>query len=81
MIVNQQPKCAIFFLQDHVSTKINTFTYYRGVGSLCPRNVKMEAFPFLHQILHTRRVDSPLIMWIQIRARGPVLAGSPKKFH
>ena len=31
---------------------------------------KMEAFPFLHQIIHTRRIDSPVIMWIQIRARG-----------
>ena len=30
----------------------------------------MEAFPFLHQILHTRRVDSLVIMWTQISARG-----------
>ena len=26
--------------------------------------------PVLHQILHTRRVDSPVMMLIQIRARG-----------
>ena len=26
----------------------------------------MEDFPFLHQILHTRRVDRPVIVWIQI---------------
>ena len=36
-IINQQPKfCAIFFLQDQsrsdVSTKINTFTFYEGLG-------------------------------------------------
>ena len=30
----------------------------------------MEAFPFLNQILHTRRVDSSVMMWIQIRAKG-----------
>ena len=30
----------------------------------------MEAFPFLHQILHTSNVDSPVMMWIQIHARG-----------
>ena len=28
------------------------------------------AFPFLHQILHTRLVDSPEMMRIPIRARG-----------
>ena len=32
------------------------------------RNVKIETFLFLHQILHTRRVDSPVMMLIQIRA-------------
>ena len=26
----------------------------------------MEAFPFLHQILHTKRVDRHVIVWIQI---------------
>ena len=31
---------------------------------------KMEAFPFLHQILHIRRVDSTVTMSIQIRAMG-----------
>ena len=31
----------------------------------------MEAIPFIHQILHTKRVDSPVMMLIQIRARGP----------
>ena len=54
----------------HVSIKINTFTLYKGgLGAIAPRSqrsVKMEAFPFLHQILQTR----PVIMWIQIRARG-----------
>ena len=29
----------------------------------------MEDFPILHQILHTRHVDSPVLRWIQIRAR------------
>ena len=29
---------------------------------------KMDAFPFLHQILHTRHVDRAVM--IQIRARG-----------
>ena len=29
----------------------------------------MEDFPFLPQILHTRRIDNPVMMWIQIRAR------------
>ena len=32
------------------------------------RNVKIETFLFLHQILHTWRVDSPVMMLIQIRA-------------
>ena len=27
-------------------------------------------FLFLHKILHTRLVDSPVMMWNQIRARG-----------
>ena len=31
---------------------------------------KMDAFPFLYEIIHTRRVDSYVMMWIQIRARG-----------
>ena len=34
------------------------------------RNVKNEAFPVLLQILHTRHVDSPVMLWIQINARG-----------
>ena len=60
----------------HFSTKINTFTYYKGggggLGAIVPRSqrsVKMEAF-FLHQILHARRVDSPVMMLIHICARG-----------
>ena len=43
-----------------------------GLGGNSPRNqryVKMEDFPFLPEILHTRRIDSPVMMWIQIRAR------------
>ena len=52
----------------HVSTKIDTFTFYRSRGNR--RNVKqMEDFPFLHQILHTRHVDSPVLRWILIRTR------------
>ena len=31
---------------------------------------KMEALRFLHQILHTGRVDSPVMMWTQNRAVG-----------
>ena len=30
----------------------------------------MEAFPFFNQILHTRRIDRPVMMWFQIHARG-----------
>ena len=80
MIINQQPKfyTIIFFKINpdaHVSKKINTFTFSNGgLGAIAPRsqrNVKkMEAFPFLNQILHTRRVDSPVMMWIQTCARG-----------
>ena len=65
-IINQQPKfCAICFLQDQsrsdVSTKINTFTFYEGAGG---------QFLFLHQVLHSMHVDSPVIILIQIWARG-----------
>ena len=78
IINQQQPKsCAIFFLKinsdAHVSTKTNTFTFYNG--DLAPRRQrnfkKLEAFLFLHKILHTRRVDSPVMMWIQICVGGP----------
>ena len=31
---------------------------------------KYGDFSFLHQILDTRRVDSPVTMWIQICVRG-----------
>ena len=71
MLINPQPKfCAIFFAKinsdAHASTKINTFTFYMGVwGAIAPKakemKKEMEAFPFLHQILHTRRVDSPVL--------------------
>ena len=40
----------------------------------------MEAFPFVHQLLHTRRVDSPVMIWIQIRAMGVRGACSPGFF-
>ena len=30
----------------------------------------MEAFPFFNQILHTRRIDRPVMMWFQIHAGG-----------
>ena len=70
--------CAIFFSKinpnAYNNTKINTFTFYRGMwGTIAPRSQKsekLEAIPLFHQILHTRRVYSPVIMWIQIRARG-----------
>ena len=69
----------------HVSTKINTFTFYEGLwGATAPgsqRNVsKNGVFSFLHQILHTRRVDSPVIMWTQIRARGSGASPTEKNF-
>ena len=90
-IINQQPKvCAIFFSNinpdAHVtSTKINTFTFKRGGGSgdnnprsQSQRNVKQnESFSFLHQLLHTRCVDSSVMMLIQIRARGVRGHGPP----
>ena len=70
-IINQQLKfCAIFFSKInpdvHVSTKINTFTFYKGVQ----RNEKNGGFTFLHQIIQTRRVDSPVMKSVQIIARG-----------
>ena len=40
------------------------------MASRSQSNVNMEAFPFIHQILHIRRVDSPVMVWIQIRASG-----------
>ena len=40
----------------------------------------MEAFPFLHQLLHTRRVDSPVMMLIQICAKGGPGACSSRFF-
>ena len=61
----------------HVSTKKNTFTFYKGGfgGNSPPPPLegkemlqKKKVFLFLHQILHTRRVDSPVMMWIQICA-------------
>ena len=56
-------------------TKIDTFTFYKGgLGAIAPRsqrNVKkMEAIPFLHQILHTRRINSPVMM--RILQRGAI---------
>ena len=56
-----------------------------GLGGNSPRNqryIKMEDFPFLPEILHTRRIDSPVMMWIQIRARvgGGWVACSPGFF-
>ena len=51
-IINQQSKfCAIIFSKinpdAHVSTKINTFTFYKANALRSQRNVKkMEAFPF-----------------------------------
>ena len=71
-ITNQQTKfCALFFSKinpdAHFGTKINTFTILKGgLGAIAPRSQKMvkqmEAFPFLHKILHIRRVDSPVMM-------------------
>ena len=69
-IINQQhPEFyAIFFFKinpdAHVSTKMNTITYYKGGGGSGgnsprkPKKCKNEAFPF------------HVMMWIQIRARG-----------
>ena len=57
-----------------LSTKMNTlnFTIYKGVPT--PRShkneIKLDVFPFLHQRLNTMRVDSPVMIWIQIRSRG-----------
>ena len=61
--------------------KINTFTIYKGSNSPQEpkKSTKMEFFfSFLHQILHTRGVDSPVMMWIQICARvsGGMLPGN-----
>ena len=80
MINQQQPRfCVIFFSKinpdAHVSTKMNTFTFYnRSLGAIAPRsqrNVKKwRLFLFFYQMLHTCRIDSPVMMWIQICARG-----------
>ena len=69
-IINQQPNfCAIFFSK--ISPEINTITCYKGSGDNDPlKPNKWKKWRFLHQILHMRRVESPVMMWIQIRARG-----------
>ena len=41
-----------------------------GVAIAPPPPPKKEAFSFLHQILDTRRVDTPVMTWVQIQARG-----------
>ena len=87
-IINQQPKCcAIFFAK--INPDISTFTLFftRGVrGSIAPpppkakEMEKMETFPFLHEILHPRRVYTPVMMWIQIYTRregGPGVCPPP----
>ena len=68
-------------LDAHVNTKINTSTFYKGVSPPHPPIMLNEngGFSFLDQILYTRRVDSPVMMWIQIRARG-VLGHAPLFF-
>ena len=79
-IINQQPKlCAVFFCKlnpDLTLIKKITRTLQGGPGGNSPpkpkKSKQMEDFPFSHQILHTRRVDSPIMMWIQIRARRSV---------
>ena len=63
---DQQPKfCAIFLStinpDTHVGTKINTFTFNkRGLGAAAPPPPPPKA----------KKIDSPEMMWIQIRARG-----------
>ena len=60
----------------HVSTDMNTITFYKGGlgvgGGLLPRKPKkckkMDPFPF------------HVMMWIQIRARGPGVC-SPNFFY
>ena len=81
-IINQQPKFfALFFSKfnpdGHVSTKINTFTFYKGgLGGNSPTTpkkckIEMEASPFLHQILHIRCVDSPVMMCLEVPGSTP----------
>ena len=83
-IINQQPKfCAIFLSkinQDaHFGTKINTFTFYKenrgwGGGLIAlrsQRNVKKtEALRFYSKYYIPDAKIYPVMMWIQILARG-----------
>ena len=70
-----------------VSTKIITLTFYRGAGlgaiaTRSQRNVnKNGGFSLLHQILHTRRVDSPVLRLIQSSARGRGDGGGSGYFY
>ena len=83
MINQQQPKfCAIFFSKINPDVLVSTkyiIAIYKGVWrAIAPRSQrsakknknKMGAFPILHQILHTRRVNRHVMMWSQIHARG-----------
>ena len=60
------------FRQDQSRYKYIHIIFYKGgqgVNSTPPppkakEMEKMETFPFLHEILHPRRVYSPVMMWI-----------------
>ena len=56
-----------------------------GSGGYCQRSVENGGFSFLHQILYTRRLDSPVMMLIQIRNMGsggiPPPPPPKKKFY
>ena len=80
---NQQAKfCAIFFSKinpDCAHLDKNRYIHILqgggggvwGNSSAKPKKCKkMEAIPFLHQILHTRRIDSPVMM--RILQRGAI---------
>ena len=63
MIINQQPKfCAIFFSKINPNLHVDMLQGSLGAIAI--------AFPYILKILHTRCVDSPVMMWIQIRAGG-----------
>ena len=73
-IINQQTKlCGIFFSKINPDAHKYIHILQGGSGGNSPLKPKtyekMEAFPVLHQISHFRRADSPIMLWIQIRAR------------
>ena len=81
LIINQQPKfCAIFFSKinpdGYFGTKINTFTFYkrdRG-GLIALRSQRYEkngGITFFYNKYHIPDAKIyPVMMWIQIHARG-----------